>query len=109
MDLKEKGLLRLLTIPTFTESDYHKFYIILKYIVLRNTLLKLLKQLKIGVEFHYIPIHLSPMGSKLGYNKGVFPLSEDFSSHIERLPRYYELTDSEIDYIIKKINEILQP
>lgn len=37
----EKGLLRLPTIPIYTESDYHKFYIILKYILLRNKLLKL--------------------------------------------------------------------
>lgn len=61
------------------------------------------------MEFHYLPIHQSPMGLKLGYNKGDFLLSEDFSSHIARLPMYYELIDSEIDYIIKKINEILQP
>lgn len=107
-DLMEKGLLRLPTIPSYAESNYHMFYIILKTESLRNKLLKRLKQLKIGAVFHYIPLHLSPMGLKLGYNKGDFPLTEDLSNRLVRLPMYYELSDSKIDYIIKKIKEILQ-
>ncbi len=106
-DLAEKGLLRLPTIPSYSESNYHMFYIILKNKSLRNKLLKRLKQLKILAVFHYIPLHLSPMGLKLGYKKGDFPLTEDLSNRIVRLPMYYELSDSEIDYIIKKIKEIL--
>jgi len=108
-DLAEKGLIRLPTIPSYSESNYHMFYIILKDELLRNKLLKRLKQLKINAVFHYIPLHLSPIGLKLGYNKGDFPLTEDLSNRIVRLPMYYELSDSEIDYIIKKIKEILLP
>lgn len=108
-DLAEKGLIRLPTIPSYSESNYHMFYIILKDELLRNKLLKRLKQLKINAVFHYIPFHLSPIGLKLGYNKGDFPLTEDLSNRIVRLPMYYELSDSEIDYIIKKIKEILLP
>ena len=85
------------------------FYIILKNKSLRNKLLNQLKRLQIGAVFHYIPLHLSPMGLKLGYNKGDFPLTEDLSNRLVRLPMYYELSDSEIDYVIKKIKEILQP
>lgn len=108
-DLAEEGLLRLPTIPSYTESNYHMFYIILKKESLRNKLLKWLKQLKIGAVFHYIPLHLSPMGLKLGYNKGDFPLTEDLSNRIVRLPMYYELSDSEIDFVLKKIKEIFHP
>jgi len=106
-ELAEEGLLRLPTIPSYSDSNYHMFYIILKNETLRNKLLKRLKQLNINAVFHYIPLHLSPMGLKLGYNKGDFPLTEDLSSRLVRLPMYYELSDSEIDYIIKKIKEIL--
>ncbi|KKM15107.1 hypothetical protein LCGC14_1699390 [marine sediment metagenome] len=106
-ELAEKGLLRLPTIPSYSESNYHMFYIILKNESLRNKLLKELKKLKIGAVFHYIPLHLSTMGIKLGYNKGDFPLTEDLSNRLVRLPMYYELTDSEIDYIIKKTKEII--
>lgn len=106
-DLAEKGLLRLPMIPSYAESNYHMFYIILKNESLRNNLLKRLKQSKIGAVFHYIPLHLSPMGLKLGYKIGDFPLTEDLAMRIVRLPFYYELSDSEIDYILKKIKEIL--
>ena len=109
VDLAVKGLLRLPTIPSYTESNYHMFYIILKSESLRNKLLQRLKQLKINAVFHYIPLHLSPMGLKLGYNEGDFHLTEDLSNRLVRLPMYYELSDSEIDYILKKIKEILQP
>ena len=106
-DLAVKGLLRLPTIPSYAESNYHMFYIILKNEEIRNKLLNQLKQLKIGAVFHYIPLHISPMGMKLGYRKGDFPITEDLSNRIVRLPLYYELSDSEIDYILKKIKKIL--
>ncbi|MEJ2252141.1 MAG: dTDP-4-amino-4,6-dideoxygalactose transaminase, partial [Candidatus Lokiarchaeota archaeon] len=101
VNLEEEGLIRLPIIPSYSKSNYHMFYIILKNESLRNKLLKRLKQLKIGAVFHYIPLHLSPMGTKLGYNKGDFPLTEDISNRLVRLPMYYELSDSEVDYIIK--------
>ena len=107
-DLEEEGLLRLPTIPSYSKSNFHMFYIILKNESLRNKLLNHLKQLKIDAVFHYIPLHLSPMGIKLGYSKGDFPITEDLSNRLVRLPMYYELSDSEIDYIIKKIKVILQ-
>ncbi len=109
IDLAEKELLRLPTIPLYSESNFHMFYIILKNRSLRNKLLNQLKRLQIHAVFHYIPLHLSPMGLKLGYNNGDFPLTEDLSNRLVRLPMYYELSDSEIDYVIKKIKEILQP
>ena len=85
------------------------FYIILKKESLRNKLLKRLKQLNVSAVFHYIPLHTSPMGVKLGYKTGDFPITEDLSKRIVRLPMYFELSDSEIDYILIKIKEILHP
>ncbi len=108
-ELVEKELLRLPTIPSYSESNYHMFYIILKNESLRNKLLKRFKQLKIGAVFHYIPLHTSPMGVNLGYKMGDFPITEDLSSRIVRLPMFYGLSDFEIDYILKKIKEILLP
>ena len=107
INLEEEGLLRLPTIPSYSKSNFHMFYIILKNESLRNKLLKRLKQLKIGAVFHYIPLHISPMGLKLGYKKGDFPITEDLAKRIVRLPFYYELSDSDIDYTLNKIKEIL--
>jgi len=107
-NLEEEGLLRLPLILSYSKSNFHMLYIILKNESLRNKLLNQLKQLKIGVVFHYIALYLSPMRLKLGYNKGDFPLTEDLSNRIVRLPMYYELSNSKINYIIKKIKEILQ-
>ncbi len=108
-DLEEEGLLRLPLIPSYSGFNYHMFYIIMKDESLRNKLLKRLKQLKIGAVFHYIPLHISPMGLKFGYKVGDFPITEDLAGRLVRLPMYYEITDSEIDYILDKIKKILIP
>ena len=99
-NLEEEGLLRLLLILSYSKSNFHMLYIILKNESLRNKLLNQLKQLKVVVMFHYIAHYLSPMRLKLGYNKGDFPLIEDLSNRIVRLPMYYELSNSKINYII---------
>ncbi len=105
--LENKDILRLPIIPSYVEPNYHMFYIILKSASLRNKLLERLNQFDINAVFHYIPLHLSPMGIKLGYNLGDFPLTEDLSNRLLRLPFYYEISDFEINHIIKKIKEIL--
>lgn len=105
--LEDKGILHLPKIPSYAESNYHMFYIIVENESIRNKTLKLLRESKIHAVFHYIPLHLSQMGQKLGYNTGDLPLTEDLSSRIIRLPFYFELSDSEINYIVNKINEIL--
>ena len=104
-NLEEEGLLRLLLILSYSKSNFHMLYIILKNESLRNKLLNQLKQLKIGVVFHYIVLYLSPMRLKLGCNKGDLPLTEDISNRIVRLPMYYELSNSKINNIIKKLRK----
>lgn len=105
--LEEKGILRLPKIPSYAVSNYNIFYIILENEMIRNKTLEKLKETKIHAVFHYIPLHLSPMGLKLGYNVGDFPLTEDLSNRIIRLPFFYELSENEINYIIKNIYKIL--
>lgn len=66
----------------------------------------LMNEMKIhGVEtiFHYIPLHISPMGERLGYKKGQLKVTEDLSGRLLRLPMYPGLTDAEINYIIEMI------
>ncbi len=105
--LEDEGLLRLPKIPSYAESNFHMFYIILENESIRNRTLKLLKRSDINAVFHYIPLHISSMGLKLGYKIGDFPLTEDLANRLIRLPLYYELKDNEISYIIDKIKEIL--
>ena len=104
-ELEEKNILNLPIIPDECSSNYHIFYLMLKDEKTRNSLMDYLRSKGILAVFHYIPLHLSPMGKKLGYKKGDFPITEDLSNRLLRLPMFYSLTKAEQDYIVRKIKD----
>ena len=104
-ELEKKGLLRRPIIPANCKHNGHLFYILLKNEKSRNDLISYLKQKGILAVFHYLPLHLSPIGLKLGYSKGMLPKTEDLASRLLRLPLFYSITEKEQDYIINNIYE----
>jgi len=106
--LEVQGLLRLPHIPEDCSSNYHMFYILLPDMETRDALMAYLKQHGILAVFHFIPLHSSPMGKKFGYADGNFPITEELSGRLLRLPFYYEMTEEEQVYVVKRITEGLE-
>ena len=102
-ELEKKKLLRRPIIPANCKHSGHLFYILLKNEKSRDDLLNYLKQKGILAVFHYLPLHLSPMGLKLGYSKGMLPKTEDLVGRLLRLPLFYDITKDEQDYIVNNI------
>jgi len=42
------------------------------------------------------------MGKKIGYNKGDLPLTEKIAENIMRLPLYTDMTEQELNYVVKR-------
>jgi dTDP-4-amino-4,6-dideoxygalactose transaminase len=105
--LQHKGKLILPNIPEYCESNYHMFYIFLDSERERNYLMNKLKEKNIDAVFHYVPLHTSQMGRKLGYKEGELPKTENLSSRLLRLPMYVELKEIDIEYIVENIEKIL--
>lgn len=103
--LQDMGLVNLPIIPEHCETNYHMFYILVKDFTTRSLLISHLKELGVQAVFHYIPLHTSPMGREMGYKQGMFPVTETISEQILRLPFYYELSEDEIDFVVKSIFE----
>jgi len=106
-DLEDQGILRLPIIPEGRECNAHMFYILLNSEKERNKLMEKLKEKNILSVFHYLPLHTSPMGKKLGYKKGDLPITENISGRLLRLPMYADLKIAELDYIIKELYNII--
>ena len=53
--------------------------------------------------FHYVPLHLSPMGKKFGYKEGDLPNTESISDRLLRLPFYNEMTYEDQTQVIEAI------
>jgi dTDP-4-amino-4,6-dideoxygalactose transaminase len=69
----------------------------------RNLLMGHLKSRGIASTFHYLPLHLSPMGSQWGGKAGDCPVTEDISDRLLRLPFYNSLSDQDIDRVVSAL------
>ena len=106
--LQEQQLVGLPHAPDDCESNHHIFYLLLPTAEQRGRLLAHLQSQSIQAVFHYVPLHTSPMGQKLGYREGQFPVTEDLSSRLVRLPMYYEISPDEQETVVECISEFVK-
>jgi dTDP-4-amino-4,6-dideoxygalactose transaminase len=106
--LENEGLLRLPRVPDGCRSNYHIFYVLLPDAATRDGLMQHLKQAGILAVFHYVPLHSSPMGLKLGYREGQLPVTEDLSARLLRLPFYHEISEAEQAEVIREVTTYLR-
>jgi dTDP-4-amino-4,6-dideoxygalactose transaminase len=104
--LQDRGLLRLPAIPVGCEPNYHMFYVLLDRQYDRTEIIKQLQRRGIQAVFHFVPLHLSPMGARLGCTAGTLPITEDLSRRLLRLPFYCSLSESDIDAVANALSEI---
>lgn len=103
--LASRGLLELPVVPTGCETNFHMFQILLESLERRTGLIEHLKARGIIAVFHYVPLHTSPMGERLGYRRGMLPVTEDRADRLVRLPLYYELTETQVMVVVTAIYE----
>jgi len=106
--LSDKGLLRLPVMTSECGGNHHMFYILLKDEGTRNNLMNHLKSKGILAIFHYLPLHISPVGRSLGYQEGQLPVTESVSGRLLRLPFYYDLEKEEQAEIVQLIKKFLE-
>jgi dTDP-4-amino-4,6-dideoxygalactose transaminase len=94
---------RLPTIPPECEQSYHMFYLILPSLDRRHALISHLLQREILAVFHYLPLHLSPMGRTFGGREGDCPVTEKLAERLLRLPFYTGMTDLEQMQVIDAV------
>jgi UDP-4-amino-4,6-dideoxy-N-acetyl-beta-L-altrosamine transaminase len=81
----------------------HAFHLYVIQVEERGKLVNYLRDLKILVQIHYIPVHLMPYYRQFGWKNGDLPYSENYYSRCISLPMYPTLTKSEQQFVIEKI------
>lgn len=72
----------------------------------RDELVAYLEDKGIGTIIHYpIPPHLSEAYSYLKMDRGSLPITEAYARQVVSLPLYNGMSDEEVSYVIKTINE----
>lgn len=100
--LKEAGCIDLPFVPEGVRHNGHMFYILAESLEQRTKLIKYLRQRNINAVFHYVPLHNSAMGRKVGVS-GALPVTEEISDRLLRLPCFFALTQSEQDQVVKAL------
>lgn len=94
-------------IPSYSKHNSHLFYIKLKDFNQREKIRQYLIDSNITAIFHYIPLHSSEAGIKHSVFSGTDIYTTKESERVLRLPIYFDLKISEVDYICDSIKDFL--
>ncbi len=101
--LAEEGRIELPVIPEGCSHNAHMFYIKARDLEERSALIRFLKEKDILAVFHYIPLHSAPAGMEFGRFHGEDKYTTKESERLLRLPMYYKLEPSQVDYICEQV------
>ena len=88
------------------QHAYHLYVIKLKNKESRNILYNTMRKNNIGVNVHYIPVHLQPYyQKKFNTSWGMLPNTEDAYNRILSLPIYPDIKEEDIKRVIKCITD----
>jgi UDP-4-amino-4,6-dideoxy-N-acetyl-beta-L-altrosamine transaminase len=59
----------------------------------------------VGVNLHYIPVHMQPYYQKIGFNVGDYPNAEQYYQEAISLPIFPALSEADQNYVISSIQE----
>lgn len=101
--------LPLLLPPADPESAWHLYAVRLteEARIGRRALYDGLRRAGIGVNVHYIPIHLQPYYRRLGFKPGDFPQAERFYERALSIPLYPGLTEEMQDVVIQSLSSLI--
>ncbi|MED1438565.1 UDP-4-amino-4,6-dideoxy-N-acetyl-beta-L-altrosamine transaminase [Aeribacillus pallidus] len=92
------------------QSSWHLYIIRLKLDKLtasRREIFEALQQQNIGVNVHYIPVHLQPYYQQLGYKKGICPNAEKLYEEMITLPLFPAMSEKDVNDVIKAVKRTI--
>jgi UDP-4-amino-4,6-dideoxy-N-acetyl-beta-L-altrosamine transaminase len=96
-------------IPSHALSAYHLYIVKLQqdHPLGRRKLYDHLRSRGIGVNVHYIPVHLQPFYRSLGFSPGDFPEAEKYYRNAISIPLYPNLSENDQDVVVNSIREFM--
>ncbi len=92
-------------------SGLHLYVVRLKLDQIKSTHVEVFEKLRalgVGVNLHYIPVHLQPFYQQMGFKLGDFPEAERYYSEAISLPMYPLLTDAQQDAVVSTLKRALK-
>ena len=111
-DEKLKNLpLKIPYVAQDTNPSWHLYIVRVNFDKVTKTKQQIFDEMKargITLNLHYIPVHTQPYYEKLGHHPEECPNSLEYYRDAMTLPLYYDLTESQQDFIVKSLSEVLR-
>ncbi len=102
--LKEEGKIEQPFVPEHCSHNAHMYYLKVRDLKTRDSLITYLKEQGIQSVFHYVPLHSSPAGLRFGRFSGEDIYTTKESERLLRLPMYYNLDMENVKRIVDAVN-----
>lgn len=103
-DLRDEGRIELPFVPRECEHNAHMFYIKTKNLEERSALIAYLAERGIKAVFHYVPLHTSIAGRKMGCFVGEDRYTTKESERLLRLPMFYALQKEDVERVAEEVH-----
>lgn len=74
---------------------------------IRRNVFDTMRERGIQVHVHYFPVHLQPFYMARGFNKGDFPVAEQFYNQILTLPLHPQLSEDDVEFVCSNLIELI--
>jgi len=108
-DAEVAGLVRRPVVPDDCRQNAHMYYLLLPSLRRRTEVIERLKQRGIHTVFHYVPLHSSPMGAKVGRAAGDMVNTDALSERLLRLPLWLGLEEEQAEVIGEVLDAVAAP
>jgi len=110
-DIALKDLpIQLPTVQKGNRSAFHLYVVLLKRDCTTKShreVFEGLRQRDIGVNLHYIPVHLQPYYRELGFKEGQYPEAEAYGQSAITLPLYSAMSEQQQDQVVSTLKQVL--
>jgi dTDP-4-amino-4,6-dideoxygalactose transaminase len=86
-------------------SSHHCFYLLFPDERSRDEAMFALRAAGIMATFHYVPLHSSPQGRRLGHGETSLPVTDRVAATLLRLPLHALMTDGDVDRVVSALAE----
>ena len=86
---------------------FHQYTLVLKNVDRAALQAKLQEKGIASMVYYPVPMHMQKAYTDPRYKEGDFPVTEELSSNVMSLPMHTELTEEQLDYIVKGVLESL--
>ncbi len=102
--LEAKGHFRLLRPSKKCKHNAHMMAVLFPTPEEANNARKVLNKNGVQAVIHYVPLHASPMGKRLGYSPSDLPKTLTNAASLIRLPLHLSMNEKDINYIFSILN-----